>query len=182
MEKEKNLNIPNILSVIRICLIPLFVITYFSQRHITATAILLVSGITDVLDGFIARHFNLTTSLGKILDPFADKTTQIAIWVCLAIKFYYIPLMIPIACIFFLKELVMMIGGFKILKSRKPMASSRWFGKIGTLIFYCVTIFIIATTDIVSPTLVMALMIFSVAYMLFALVMYVPLYFKIKKM
>jgi cardiolipin synthase len=74
----------------------------------------------------------------------------------------------------------MLIGGLKILKNHKPMASSKWFGKIGTFIFYCATIIIIATTNIISKTMVLALVIFVAVYMLFAFIMYVPLYFKIK--
>lgn len=181
MNKEKIFNIPNVLSLIRIILIPCFIITYFSGYYITSAAILLASGFTDVLDGFIARRFNLITNIGKILDPAADKLTQVAIWISLTIKFSDVPGMIIITVIFFLKELLMLIGGIKILKVNKPIASSKWFGKIGTFIFYCVTIYIIAVTDVIDLKLMFLLVLAVAVYMLFAFLMYIPVYLNIKR-
>ena len=181
LEKEKIFNIPNILSLVRIFLIPCFIISYFSEQYITSAAILLASGFTDVLDGFIARRFNLITNVGKILDPAADKLTQVAIWISLSIKFNNVPGMIIITALFFLKELLMLIGGIRILKIHKPIASSKWFGKIGTFIFYCVTIYIIAVTDIISSNLVFLLVLAVAAYMLFVFIMYIPVYLNIKR-
>ncbi len=174
-------NIPNILSVIRIVLIPYFIFTYFSKLYITSAAILLASGFTDVLDGFIARRFNLITSIGKILDPAADKLTQVAIWISLTIQFSDVPGMIIVTILFFIKELLMLIGGLRILKVNKPIASSKWFGKIGTFIFYCATIYIIATTDTINLKLMFFLVLAVAMYMFFAFLMYIPVYLNIKR-
>ena len=105
-------NVPNILSMFRLALIPFFVLSYFSDgmadHYLWAMAIVIVAGMTDVVDGYIARKFNLITSLGKILDPMADKLMQATVLVCLALRH---PLVIPMAAIHLLKELTMLIGG-----------------------------------------------------------------------
>ncbi len=181
MIKEKVFNVPNVLSIIRIILIPCFIVSYFNTEYILSASILLASGFTDVLDGFIARRFNLITSVGKFLDPAADKLTQVAIWISLTIKFSDVPGMIIITVLFFLKELLMLIGGLKILKVNKPIASSKWFGKVGTFIFYCITIYIIAATDTINHNLVFSLVLAVLLYMVFAFLMYIPVYFKIKR-
>lgn len=79
-------HVPNILTLIRLILIAPIVVTIAQEKFIIAFIFLILSGITDVLDGTIARKFNLITDLGKLLDPFADKATQVAILVTLAIK------------------------------------------------------------------------------------------------
>lgn len=146
-----------------------------------SAAILLASGFTDVLDGFIARHFNQITSAGKILDPAADKLTQVAIWISLTIKFSDVPGMIVVTVLFFLKELLMLIGGLRILKVNKPIASSKWFGKIGTFVFYCITIYIIAMTNTIDHKLMFFLVLSVALYMLFVFLMYIPVYLNIKR-
>ena len=79
--------IPNLLSVIRIALIPVFAVMYLNGNQLLAIAILAVSGLTDLFDGKIARRFNQVSALGKILDPVADKLTQITIAIILFISF-----------------------------------------------------------------------------------------------
>lgn len=75
--QNKILTIPNVLSFFRLCLIPVIIWMYCSKRDYVRTAvILLLSGATDILDGFIARRFNMVSDLGKVLDPVADKLTQ----------------------------------------------------------------------------------------------------------
>ena len=79
-------HVPNILTLIRLILIAPLVFAIKIEEFILAIIILSLSALTDVLDGTIARKFNLITDLGKLLDPFADKATQIAILVTLSIK------------------------------------------------------------------------------------------------
>ena len=77
--------VPNILSLFRIALIPVLVLTYLSCDDIWLPAsVLVLSGLTDLLDGWIARHFNQISEIGKLLDPIADKLTQFTVVVCLA--------------------------------------------------------------------------------------------------
>ncbi|MBQ2092705.1 MAG: CDP-alcohol phosphatidyltransferase family protein, partial [Clostridia bacterium] len=73
--------IPNLLSLIRIILVPFFVYFFVTKRYLIAVIIILISGLSDAFDGKIARHFNQISKLGKLLDPAADKLTQIAITV-----------------------------------------------------------------------------------------------------
>ncbi len=176
------MTIPNILSLFRIFLIPIFLIVYLTQDSqpyfIISALILLVSGITDVLDGYIARKYKMTSELGKILDPFADKTTQIAILAALVIKH---PKLLFVVAVYFAKELAMLIGGIIILKNKIPMASSKWFGKIGTLLFYAATFVIIAFPNLLTEDGILILIGAITVYMLFTLAMYIPEFFKLKK-
>ena len=88
-------NIPNILSLIRLLLVPVFVLLFFAEKTFAAAAVFVISGITDVLDGFIARKFGFISNLGKVLDPLADKLTQMSAFVCLYIA-KLIPLWMPV--------------------------------------------------------------------------------------
>lgn len=131
----KLMNIPNILSIIRLGLIPLFIFLFFSaytNSLIYAIIIFLISGITDVLDGYIARKFNLITKLGTVLDPLADKLMLITVLLCLGIK-SYIPLWLPIIVI--IKEISMICGGF-FLYNKDTVVPSNIFGKLATFLFY----------------------------------------------
>ena len=176
------MTIPNILSLFRIFLVPLFLIVYLTgdkqPYFILSALILLVSGITDVLDGFIARRFKMTSELGKILDPFADKLTQIAILAALVIKH---PKLLFIVAVYFAKELAMLIGGIIILKNKIPMASSKWFGKIGTFLFYVASLVIVAFPSLLTEEGILMVIGGVTVYMLFTLAMYIPVFFKLKK-
>lgn len=176
------MTIPNILSLFRIFLIPLFLIVYLTQDNqpyfMISALILLVSGITDVLDGYIARKYKMTSELGKILDPLADKMTQIAILAALVIKH---PQLLWVVAIYLSKELAMLIGGLIILRKNIPMASSKWFGKIGTLLFYAATFVVIAFPNLLSENAIFMLIGAVTLYMLFTLAMYIPVFFRLKK-
>ena len=117
--------VPNILTIIRFLLIPPIVIAITSEHFVVAVIFLVLSGITDVLDGFIARKFDLITDFGKLVDPLADKATQLAILVTLSIK-GIIPFWI--LAIVVLKEFAM-IAGASFLYGRKLVVSSKWYRK-----------------------------------------------------
>ena len=125
-------HVPNILTIVRFLLIPLILYFVFTQQYIAAFIMLTVSGLTDVLDGIIARKFNCITNFGKLVDPLADKTTQISILTALAIK-GIIPLWILI--VVFVKEFVM-VAGASFLYGKELVVSSKWFGKLATVLFY----------------------------------------------
>ena len=124
--------IPNALTVLRFILIPFILVLIFQDKYLEAFIILTASGITDVLDGFIARKFNFITNFGKLIDPLADKATQICILVTLALK-NIIPFWILV--IVFLKEFLM-IAGASFLYGKELVVSSKWYGKLSTVIFY----------------------------------------------
>ncbi len=127
------MNIPNLLSIFRMCLVPVFIIAFFSgteNAHIYAAIIYGIAGITDVLDGIIARKFNLITRLGKILDPLADKMMTITVFVCITIDG-----LIPwwsIALIF-AKDFLLVLGGFKLYREISVVFQSNILGKMATV-------------------------------------------------
>ena len=125
-------HIPNILTLIRFLLIAPIVILIANEEFIIALIFLIISGITDVLDGTIARKFNLITDFGKLMDPFADKATQVAILVTLAIKGI---LPFWILAIVVIKEFAM-ISGASFLYGKELVVSSKWYGKLATVLFY----------------------------------------------
>ncbi len=129
------MNIPNLLSVIRIILVPIFTYEFVvCDNFFNAGILLLISGITDCCDGFIARKFNMITNLGKILDPLADKLTQVMTVFCLAIKNY--PIMWYLFTFIIIKDLLLLVGGIALYKKSDYVVSSNWWGKIATIIFY----------------------------------------------
>lgn len=115
--------IPNILSIFRMVLIPVFVWTYCGLKNDLATAlVLLLSGISDTADGIIARRFNMITTLGKAIDPVADKLTQIAMLLCLLTRF---PSLIILFALLLIKEITGGVMSLLILKRRKLGAACR---------------------------------------------------------
>lgn len=175
------MNIPNQLSLLRILLIPVFAVLYLcggkQPYYLLSAVVLLLSGLTDVLDGYIARRFHMTSELGKILDPLADKLTQITVLICLVVLH---PRLLWAVAVIFMKELTMLIGGLIILKKKIPMASSKWFGKVGTVMFYIATFIIIAFSDTISDNTITGIVVGVMVYMLFTLAMYIPEFFKLK--
>ena len=130
-------NIPNILTIIRFILIPFIVYFILVGEYISAFITLTISGITDILDGFIARRFNFITNFGKLVDPLADKCTQILTLGTMAFK-DIIPMWIIIVVI--AKE-VIMIAGASFLYGKELVVSSRWYGKLATVLFYIAIVF-----------------------------------------
>ena len=125
-------HVPNTLTILRFILVPFIVVFMFQERYVEALIFLILSGLTDVLDGFIARKFNCITNFGKLVDPLADKVTQISILVTLALT-NIIPIWFLI--IIFLKE-ALMIAGASFLYGKETVVSSKWYGKLSTVLFY----------------------------------------------
>ncbi len=125
-------NIPNALTIVRFILIPFIVYYILTGQYIAGFVILTISGLTDILDGVIARKFNFITNFGKLIDPLADKATQIAVLASLTFK-GIVPLWILM--IVFIKEIVM-VAGASFLYGKKLVVSSRWYGKLATVLFY----------------------------------------------
>ena len=125
-------HVPNTLTIARFILIPFIIISLVQDNYVLTFILLTISGLTDVLDGFIARKFDLITNFGKLVDPLADKSTQIAILTTLALK-NIIPIWMIV--IIFLKEFAM-ISGASFLYGKELVVSSRWYGKLATVLFY----------------------------------------------
>lgn len=132
------MNLPNLLSLIRLCLVPVFVVVFFHVRpdaRWCAAAIYLAAFLTDIADGWIARHFNLVTRLGRVLDPLADKLMTFAVILCIVIAG-----IVPIwaAAVFFGKEALMALGGLFLLRRTGDVISANWLGKLSTGVFFVV--------------------------------------------
>jgi len=130
MKKE---NIPNILTIIRFLLIPFIYMSVLTEHLLTALIIFTISAITDILDGYIARKYNYTTDIGKLIDPLADKLTQISLLLSLAIL-----KLLPwwIFAIVFIKELVLVISASVLYSKKDVVVYSKWYGKLATTLFY----------------------------------------------
>ena len=126
-------NVPNALSVLRILLVPVFLMLYLTRLDYWAFGVLVLSGVTDALDGFIARRYNQITDCGKLLDPISDKLTQVAVVVALATRFDEL---LPLAALCLVKESCQAIGGAIMLKRQCAVRGSKWFGKVSTVVFY----------------------------------------------
>lgn len=136
------MNIPNTLTLMRFCLIPVFVYFFFSgveNSFVISAGIFLLAGITDVLDGYIARHYNMVTKWGKLLDPLADKSMQLAVIISLCYKG-----LVPAWMIYIIlcKELLMVIGSIMLYKD-EIVVSASWYGKAATFLFYLAILSII---------------------------------------
>lgn len=135
--------IPNWLSFIRIALIPVFAVLFVQGHQLVAVIIMIIAALTDLFDGKIARKFNQVSNLGKLLDPIADKLSQMAIVIVLLYSYWDNPIKY-LFFFFIVKELVMILGGALLLsKGMRPTAAEIW-GKVATNVFYIAMIFVLA--------------------------------------
>ncbi len=179
---NKIFTIPNIISFFRIALIIAFVPIYFANNiennQVIAFGIILLSGLSDVVDGFIARRFNMVSDLGKILDPIADKLTQAAMLFCLLVKH---KMLLPMFIVLFVKELLTAIAVAYLLKNGliKPM-SARWWGKLSTVAIYSTIIYVVLMEFIaVLPSVVASILaVVSIACMILSMLGYMQVVLK----
>ena len=136
------MSIPNILTTFRVILIPVFTWLMLGERNLPAAAsVFVLSGVTDFLDGYIARKYNMITDVGKVYDPLADKLTQVTAVVCL----YWLKLLPAwVLLLIVVKEAAMVIIGL-CMYVRKIVTYSDWYGKAATVLFYAVVFVIIFT-------------------------------------
>ncbi|MBQ3597896.1 MAG: CDP-alcohol phosphatidyltransferase family protein [Clostridia bacterium] len=141
LKKDQIFTLPNLLSIIRLLLIPVIVYLYFFEKqYVAAVAIILISGLTDIVDGIIARSFNMVSDFGKILDPIADKLTQITVIFCIATR---IPAVWLLVGMFIIKEIVMLVMGMVAIKKLDSVNSAKWYGKANTVILYAAMVLFI---------------------------------------
>ena len=167
--KKEIFAIPNILCYFRILLIPVFAVLYLSSDYYMAAIVLGVAAITDKFDGTIARKFNMVTSLGKIIDPFADKLMQFVVALCLTTTY---PLMVVVAVGLFIKEMYMGVKGLLNLKSGIKIYSALWYGKMCTVVLF-ISMIILVMLPAEEILIANSLIIINLAFMLFSLVMYI---------
>ena len=139
--KKEIFTIPNLLSLFRLLLIPVYVTIYLNAKsnmdYFLAAGILAVSCLTDMIDGKIARHFNMISTVGKVLDPLADKLTQAAMLACLLTRF---PLMVLPLGIMVVKEIFMGITGLLVIRKTGSVFGADWHGKVTTWLLYAMMV------------------------------------------
>lgn len=177
MKKE---NIPNILTIIRFILIPFIFISVVSRHYLIGIIIFTMSAITDILDGFIARKYNYITDIGKLIDPLADKFTQVALLLALTIL-----QLLPwwILAIVFVKECVMVISASVLYSKKDVVVYSKWYGKLATVLFYLAIICSLIINQFnIETTFKIDLYLYYLAILatIFSLIMY-GIKFKVKK-
>lgn len=143
--RQEAFSIPNLLSYFRLLLIPLFIQLYIRGDFTEALITLAASGLSDIIDGRIARKYNMVTDLGKVLDPVADKLTQCAMMICVAALY---PLMWWLLGIHVVKELIMIVMGYYVLKKTDTVNSAIWCGKLCTGVIYAVMMSHVILPDI----------------------------------
>lgn len=135
--KKEIFTIPNILSLFRLVLIPLYVTIYLnasvSSDYIMAATILAVSCVTDLIDGQIARRCNMISTVGKVLDPFADKITQFTLAICLTIKY---KILWTLIILIFVKEIFQLVAGIICYRKGKMLKGAQFTGKICTTVLF----------------------------------------------
>ena len=177
MKKE---NIPNILTIIRFILIPFIFTSVVNEDFLATIIIFTISAITDILDGYIARKYNYITDIGKLIDPLADKLTQMSLLLSLAIL-----KILPwwIFAIVFIKECVMIISASLMYKKEDVVVYSKWYVKLATVLFYLAIVCSLLINKfhfIISFRKDLYLYYLAILATIFSLVMY-AIQFKFKK-
>ena len=175
------MNLPNILSIIRMCLVPVFIAVFFSDltyAHPIAACVYALAGITDVLDGIIARKFNLITKLGKVLDPLADKMMTITVFVCITtvglIPWWAIVLL-------FAKDALLVIGGVKLYRDMSAIFQSNILGKLATVFLVVGGCAILLFESLIPPIFKTVFAILAIALSFMAFFSYLYQYCKYRK-
>ena len=176
--KKQILTVPNLLSLVRIILIPIIVWLYsFEKNYYAAIGVILLSGVTDIVDGWIARHFNMISDFGKALDPLADKLTQATLLLCLLSKY---KLMWGLVIVFGVCEIGKFTLGIIIAKRHDEVTGAKWYGKVNTVIIYATMMLLILLPQINKLT-ANTLMLICGAVMIIAHTLYFRLFFGILK-
>ena len=175
--KKDLFTIPNMLSLFRLLLIPVYIIIYLNADsdidYYVAGGILAVSCLTDMIDGQIARHFNMISTIGKILDPFADKVTQFSLIVCLAVEY---PILIPLMVLFFVKEVFQLVAGLLTLRKGQMLTGALISGKISTTILF-ISLIVLVMFPKMDSTYVNLIMVVDGIFLLIAFIHYAITYF-----
>ena len=175
--KKDLFTIPNMLSLFRLLLIPVYIIIYLNADadidYYIAGGILDVSCLTDMIDGQIARHFNMISTIGKILDPLADKVTQFSLIVCLAIKY---PILVPLMVLFFIKEVFQLVAGLLTLRKGQMLTGALITGKISTAVLF-VSLIVLVMFPKMDPIAFNIIMVVDGILLLISFIHYAVTYF-----
>lgn len=172
------MNIPNILTTIRFFLIPIFVVVFYSPLNdsvLYATLIFALAGLTDFLDGYLARKYNMVTKWGIAMDPLADKLMLLTVLICFTSR-GYLPIWVII--VVGIKEILMIFGALFLYYSEdKKLIPANKFGKVATISFY---IAILSVAFKISETISFLLVLVAVVLTLIAFINYLLGFTKVK--
>lgn len=175
--KREFFTIPNMLSLFRLILIPVYTVIYLNatqdSEYFLAAAILAVSCLTDMIDGQIARHFNMISNVGKVLDPLADKMTQLALTICLSVKY---PSLRGVLILFVIKELFQATVTFIMFRRGKVLPGALIAGKICTTILFISLILLVLIPDL-NIQIVNSIAILDTACLAYAFISYALAFF-----
>lgn len=175
--KKEILTIPNLLSLFRLVLIPVYVYIYLHAtepfQFYTAGMIMAVSCLTDLVDGQIARRFNMISTLGKVLDPLADKATQFALTICLSLKY---PVLYPVLALFVVKEVFQTVLAIVNLTRGKMLPGALMAGKVCTTVLFVSLIALVLFPGLPSRAVDLIALV-DAAFLLISFVSYIHAYF-----
>ena len=178
--KKDILTVPNMLSLFRLVLIPVYVLIYLNAtepvHYYIAGGILAVSCLTDLIDGQIARRFNMISTVGKVLDPFADKLTQFTLAICLAVQYPVVWIMV---CLIFVNEIFQLIAGIVAYRKGQMLKGALIAGKVCTaVLFLSLIILVLTPPQFLSDTVVAAVTAMDVVFLLISFISYARAYYK----
>ena len=178
--KKEIFSIPNLMGYFRILLIPVFCYLYITaeteREYLYAALVVLLSSLTDLFDGKIARRFHMVTELGKALDPIADKLTHAALAICLATRY---PMMWALIALMLVKEGYMGVMGLIFLKKGKMLDGAMWFGKVCTAVLFAGLLVLFLFSQL-EAAVVNGIIMIMMGIMIVTLCMYVPVFQKMK--
>lgn len=159
-KKEDLFKIPNLLCYVRILLVPLFIYLFLSEYYWQSALVVILAALTDILDGYIARNFNLITDWGKFIDPVADKLMQFSMLIVTIIKIKWV---LILAVIFIIKEIILLIVGLYIYHKDYNLNGANRAGKLCTVVMDSVLLIFIAfdgIPDVVAIGLICLVIVF----------------------
>ena len=173
--------VPNLITYVRFILIIPFAYFFLKEEYISSAICIGLSGLSDCFDGLAARKLNQVTSLGKILDPIADKVTLLVVVVCMVI---FVPVVLPVLIILLLKDVLMLLGGTDLINKGITPPAAKWYGKVGTVVFYisvCIIVFLKAFLNYENFALDLTVLSVTALTMIFALYQYGKIYIQLIK-
>ena len=173
ISKKDFFTIPNLLSLMRIILIPVYASIYLGSDHNQlAAGILTFSCLTDLLDGYIARRFHMVSDLGKFLDPLADKITQLSVILCLSTRHPLVSALIPL---FVIKEILQCVLAYFHFRNGKTLNGALIAGKISTAVLFASLILLMLMPTMTTPNL-KTLVITDAVFLMISLASYLSAY------
>lgn len=177
LKKKDLFKLPNILCYIRILMIPLFIILFCKELYWQSALVAVLASVTDVIDGYIARTFNMKTDWGMFLDPLADKLMQLAMLICSIFK---APWLLILVVIFLIKEFTMLFYGIFVYRKGRNLDGSIWCGKLCTVVLDLSLFYIIGAPECYLTTSAVATIIcICTIFLMMSFIIYMKEYVKL---